>query len=232
MMHKIKTLKFKYWLAVLFLLPTSLFAQNDEVETSELDELIIQIEKIDSKWTRIFKKPKFSDWSISSDYPISYGNQVVTKYTPNKDIQFNGISFLLLTAGNTTKKKKVLKPIVYKINSSGDTISLVSNDFIQIGDMESGISVLKKKGGEVAFEFNYTIEVNKDEPVYIGFEFVDTKEPRPDKINDVIIFGPLREKQKPMLETKIIQSKSDIRLYKEDQVFMNGLYFELKLLKN
>ena len=209
------------------------YSTNDKIEGTELEELIIQIEKIDSKWTSIFKKPRTYDWrNLMLNRPISYGNQVVTKYTPEKDIQFNGISFLLITANNLTDKKKVLKPIVYKINSSGDTISLVSNDFIQVGDMKSHISALKKKDSEVAFEFNYAIEVNKGEPVYIGFEFVDTKEPRPDKINDIIMFGPLREKQKPMLETKIIQSKSEIRLYEEDQVFMNGLYFELKLLNN
>jgi len=227
----------KYFVILFLAITGALHAQSNsianEVEDTTLEELIIQIEKIDSKWTKIFKKPKIADWSNSMyNYPIHQGSQVVTKYIPNKDIRFNGVSFILLTAENTTAIKKALRPIIYQISPSSDTISLVYDNFIQVRDMKSGVSLFKKKGSEVTFEFNYVVEINKDEPVYIGFEFLNTDES--EVLHDAIISGPLREKQKPILETKIVKGKSHngkYFLYKDEVEFMNGLYFELKVVK-
>lgn len=226
----------KLFLIVFLISQTFLHAQqikNCEAE-HELEELIIQIKKIDSKWTKIFKQPKFSDWSASiHNQPLTSGSQVITKYTTEKELQFNGISFLVVSCSDTSHNEKKLKPIVYKVTPSGDTISLISDNYIQAGYIKNKIHSLKRNGSKVTFEFNHLIEISKNESFYIGFEFINSN--KPNNINDCVIFAPLRSRDlSSQEETRILKGESykpNIPfLYKSDDVYKSGLYFELKLL--
>ena len=64
-----KIFKSKYWLAVIFLLPTCLFAQNDELEASELEELIIPANNVKEDLLEIF---------ATSEKDFSHKNQQLT----------------------------------------------------------------------------------------------------------------------------------------------------------
>lgn len=227
----------KIFLLILFMFITNTLNAQEDVDSEPditLEELIIQIKKIDSKWTKIFKKPKFSDWSASiHNQPLTRGSQVITKYTTEKELQFNGISFLLVSCSDTSHNEKKLKPIVYKVTPSGDTISLISDNYVQIGNIKNKIHSLRRNGSKITFEFNHLIEISKNESFYIGFEFINSNEPN--NINDCVIFAPLRSKDlSSQEETRILKGESykpNIPfLYKSDDVYKSGLYFELKLL--
>jgi len=226
--------KSKYWLAVMFLLPTCLFAQNDELEASELEELIIQIEKIDSKWTRIFKKPKFSDWTESL-IVLPDGHRIISKFTPQDTHRFNGISFLIVAPklDDDNKIVRKFKPILFKITEQGDTLSLIGEKYIEKNQIKDRISAFElKKGSRLDFEFNHVIEVGIGETIYIGFEMI-RDEVTSDTIRDVVWIGPCRGLDNSELETLILKSKlpDNALFHFRNEKIPQDIYFELKEVK-
>lgn len=205
---------------------------DTEVLDSELNELIIEIEKIDSKWVRRFKRPKVSDWA-ESPIILPDSHLLLCKYTPKQALEFNGVSFLVIAPAMENIIDRKFKPIIYKLSEKGDTISLIGNEYLQTNQIKNRLSIFeRRKGSQLAFEFNYTIEIAAGETFYIGFEMI-RNELTPENYHDVVWVAPLRSKNHPESKSFITKGESfhpTASLVNIDEE-VKSAYFELKVVK-
>src|SRR5690554_6645032 len=206
--------------------------ENVEIADSKLSELIIEVEKIDSKWVRPFKRPKVSDWA-ESPIILPDSHLLLCKYTPKQALEFNGVSFLVIAPAMESTIDRKFKPIIYKLSKGGDTISLVGNEYLQTNQIKNRLSIFeRRKGSQLAFEFNYTIEIAAGKTFYLGFEMI-RNELTPENYHDVVWVAPLRSKKYPESKSFITKGLSfnptASLVYVDEEV--KAAYFELKVVK-
>src|SRR5690554_1600590 len=206
--------------------------ENVEIAESELNELIVEIEKIDSKWVKPFKRPKISDWT-ASPIILPDSHLLLCKYTPKQALEFNGVSFLVIAPAMENIIDRKFKPIIYKLSEKGDTISLIGNEYLQTNQIKNRLSIFeRRKGSQLAFEFNYTIEIAAGETFYLGFEMI-RNELTPENYHDVVWVAPLRSKNHPESKSFITKGESfrpTASLVNIDEE-VKSAYFELKVVK-
>lgn len=205
---------------------------DTEVPDSELNELIIEIEKIDSKWVKPFKRPKISDWT-ASPIILPDGHSLLCEYEVNQPLELNGVSFLILAPAMESTIDRKFKPIIYKLSKGGDTISLVGNEYLQTNQIKNRFSIFeRRKGSQLVFEFNYSIEIETGETLYLGFEMI-RNELTPENYHDVVWVAPLRSKNYPESKSFITKGESfhpTASLVNIDEE-VKSAYFELKVVK-